>query len=172
MAQIFNFEDNGSHFTIQTLNGVIVASDRQYPKNTLTTNVFGNKLYISTIQGQRLVDYTYGIDSSNITSTDIADLQNQLDTIFATAGGGGSVDITTLSKEATQVTIRNNVNHKRNRIEGAADYQLDLTYTELVPTKFFVTGYTVQGTTQFGSEIIIVTVTYDANQNIVQTLYA
>ena len=171
MAQIFNFEDNGSHFTIQTLNGAIVASDKQYPKNTLTTNVFGDKLYISTIQGQRLVDFTYSIDSSNLVSENIADLQNQLDTIFATADGG-SIDITTLSKEATQLTIRNNVNHKKNRIEGAADYVIDLTYLEILPTIFVIDGYTISGTTSFGVETLTATSTYNATQHITKIKYS
>ena len=171
MAQIFNFEDNGSHFTIQTLNGAIVASDKQYPKNTLTTNVFGDKLYISTIQGQRLVDYTYSIDSSNLVSENIADLQNQLDTIFATADGG-SIDITTLSKEATQLTIRNNVNHKRNRIEGSADYEMDIVYFEIVPGILAVQTYTLTGTTDFGFETLVSTLTYNATQHITKIKYS
>ena len=171
MAQIFNFEDNGSHFTIQTLNGAIVASDKQYPKNTLTTNVFGDKLYISTIQGQRLVDFTYSIDSSNLVSENIADLQNQLDTIFATADGG-SIDITTLSKETTQASIRNNVNHKRNRIEGSPDYEINLTYLEIEPTIFVINGYTITGTTLIGFESLTAVITYDINKNITKIKYS
>lgn len=171
MAQIFNFEDNGSHFTIQTLNGLIIASDKQYPKNTLTTNVFGNKLYISTVQGQRLVDYTYGIDLCNITANSATELQNQLDIMFA-SNGAGSVDITTLSKETTQASIRNNVNHKKNRIEGSADYEINLTYLEIEPTIFVINGYTITGTTLIGFESLTAVITYDINKNITKIKYS
>jgi hypothetical protein len=186
MAQQFNFIDSGNHFTIQSIVNNSIASDRQYPKNSLTTSIFGNTLYITTVNNLRLVDYKYYEDSCNLLSSDIANLQNQLDTIFASvSGGGGSVDISSLNKEYTQTQINanilevdshikqvnSNVKHKKYRIEGSANYNIAISYLEIEPSVYVIDGYTITGTTDLGFETLTAIITYNSNKLIINIQY-
>ncbi len=98
MAQIFNFIDSNDYVTIQTTDGLNILSELNYPKNVLHTMVNSNILILFE-NDNKLVVYDYNIDTCNITSTDVFDLQDKLNFMFSLSGGGGggivSVNATT-----------------------------------------------------------------------------
>ena len=102
--QNFNFIDNGSYVTIETVIGTVVSA-ADYPKNTLYTEVFGEILYVMQLDDSKAVVYTFGVDTCNLPASDVYDLQTQLDFIFSGSGGGsGSVTSVGVSSSTLAVT--------------------------------------------------------------------
>ncbi len=81
MAQVFNFIDNTTHISIETIVNNVTKTVSKYGKDTLSTKVKFGKLFIDDGLFPQVI-YDYNIDTCNINSTNVFDLQDQLDFIF------------------------------------------------------------------------------------------
>lgn len=85
-----------------------------------------------------------------------------------TPPGGAATETTLLLVEAYVETIKKNSISKIGRIQGSANYNRVLVYNG----NNDVTSVTHTGTTEYGAETIIETLTYDVNGNVTQIQYS
>jgi len=96
-------------------------------------------------------------------------LQQIVDGISSIAPpGGAATETTLLIVEAFVETIKKNSISKIGRIQGSANYNRVLAYNG----NNDVTSVTHTGTTEYGAETIIETLTYDVNGNVTQIQYS
>lgn len=82
--------------------------------------------------------------------------------------GGAATETTLLIVEAFVETIKKNSISKISRIQGSANYNRVLAYN----ANNDVTSITHTGTTEYGVETIVETLSYDANRNVTQIQYS
>ncbi len=82
--------------------------------------------------------------------------------------GGVATETTLILVEALVEIIKKNSVSKIGRIQGSANYNRVLAYNG----NNDVTSITHTGTTEYGIETIVETLTYDANRNITQIQYS
>jgi hypothetical protein len=82
--------------------------------------------------------------------------------------GGIATEETLLIVEAYVEMIKKNSISKMGRIQGTANYNRVLTYNGFND----VTSIVHTGTTDYGFETIVETLTYDANRNVIQIQYS
>lgn len=82
--------------------------------------------------------------------------------------GGVATETTLLIVEAFVETIKKNSISKISRIQGSANYNRVLAYN----ANNDVTSVTHTGTTEYGVEIIIETLSYDENRNVTEIQYS
>ncbi len=82
--------------------------------------------------------------------------------------GGAATETTLLIVEAFVEIIKKNSISKIGRIQGSANYNRVLSYNG----NNDVTDITHTGTTEYGIETIIETLTYDVNRNVIQIQYS
>ena len=82
--------------------------------------------------------------------------------------GGAATETTLLIVEAYVETIKKNSISKIGRIQGSSNYNRVLVYN----ANNDVTSVTHTGTTEYGAETIIETLTYDVNGNLKQIQYS
>ena len=82
--------------------------------------------------------------------------------------GGVATETTQLLIEALVEIIKKNSVSKIGRIQGSSNYNRVLTYNGFND----VTSITHTGSTDFGLETVVETLSYDANRNVIQIQYS